>query len=230
MTTRRKFLQQSASGLAAVGASGLVLRSDALPTIPIIGEEASRQVLIQMGPLKDETVAKSEFKKIAPLPFGPWYKPGAPFRGKLSVPGEPGTTFILSGRVWSAETRRPLPGVVLDFWHVDMQEKYSNGVTDFRNRGRLVSSESGYYELESIRPIPYRPNPAGNFWRCAHFHLAAMSPGYKTLVTEIHFQDEPKKSDGMYRTENAIATQKHTANGSSYESGVFDLVLERETR
>ncbi len=42
----------------------------------------------------------------------------------------------------------------MDFWHVDLQEKYSNGTTDFRNRGRLVSSEAGYYELESIRPIP----------------------------------------------------------------------------
>ena len=66
-------------------------------------------------------------------------EPGAPFRGKLSLPGEAGTTFVLSGRVWAYDTKRPLPGVVLDFWHVDMQEKYSNGTTDFRNRGRLVS-------------------------------------------------------------------------------------------
>jgi catechol 1,2-dioxygenase len=229
MTTRRNFLQHSVAGLAAIGVSGLVLRSDALPTIPIIGEESSKQVLIQMGPILDEP-AKTDFKKIAPFPYGPWYKPGAPFRGKLSVPGEPGTTFILSGRAWSAETRRPLPGVVLDFWHVDLKEKYSNGVTDFRNRGRLVTTESGYYELESIRPIPYRPNPAGDFWRCAHFHVAAICPGYKPLITEIQFQEEPKKTDSMYQPLNAIATQKHTANGSSYESGVFDLVLERETR
>ena len=45
-------------------------------------------------------------------------------------------TFILSGRVWALDTKRPLPGVVLDFWTIDMQEKYSDGVTDFRNRGR----------------------------------------------------------------------------------------------
>ena len=32
----------------------------------------------------------------------------------------------------------------------------------------------------------------------------------------------------MYRPENAIAPQKHTANGISFESGVFDIVLERE--
>ena len=111
-----------------------------------------------------------------------------------------------------------------------MQEKYSNGVSDFRNRGRLISSEAGSYELESIRPIPYRPNATGNpnFWRCAHFHLLAVSPGYKPLVTEIHFQDDPKKNDPMYRAENAIAAEKRNVNGKSFETGVFDIVLERE--
>ena len=170
-------------------------------------------------------------RPISPQPYGPFYRPGAPFRAKLSLPGEPGTTFVLSGRVWAFDTKRPLPGVVLDFWSVDMQEKYSDGVTDFRNRGRLVSSETGYYEVESIRPIPYRPNPAGapNFWRCAHFHLLAVCPGYKPLVTEIHFKEDPKKSDSMYRPENAIAAEKHIANGISFERGVFDIVLERES-
>ena len=91
-----------------------------------------------------------------------------------------------------------------------------------------MSSETGAYEVESIRPIPYRPNPSGSpdFWRCAHFHLLAVRPGYKPLVTEIHFKDDPKKADPMYRPENAIAVERHTANGKGFETGVFDIVLE----
>lgn len=229
--TRRRFLTQSGIGLAGLGAAGIVLRSTVLPTPTIAGGDEANRVLIQLGEIpKDATVAKGDLKQSTRLPYGPWYKPGAPFRAKLSLPGEPGTTFILSGRVWSFETKRPLPGVVLDFWHVDTQEKYSDGVTDFRNRGRLISSETGYYELESIRPIPYRPNPKGapNFWRCAHFHVAAIAPGYKPLVTEIHFKEDPKSSDSMYRPENAIAPVKRTVNGASFEMGVFDIVLERD--
>lgn len=228
--TRRGFLRHSALGLAAMGASGLILRSDATPTQEVNRDGSSDRILIQMAPASQETTSKTDLKKTITQPYGPFYRTGAPFRGKLSVPGEPGTTFVLSGRVWAYDTKRPLAGVVLDFWHVDMQEKYSDG-TDFRNRGRLISSETGLYELESIRPIPYRPNPTGSpeFWRCAHFHLLASAPGYKPLVTEIHFREEPKKSDPMYRIENAIAVEQRSLNGKSFETGVFDIVLERET-
>ena len=226
---RRKFLRHGAVGLAAAGVSGLVLRSDAQPTREI-SRDGADQILIQMGAAPQDVPAKSDLKKVTPQPYGPFYRTGAPFRGKLSLPGEPGTTFVLSGRVWAYDTRRPLAGAVLDFWHVDMNEKYSNGTTDFRNRGRLVSSESGLYELESIRPIPYRPDPNGNFWRCAHFHLLAVCPGYQPLVTEIHFQGDPKKSDPMYRIENAIAVEEQNVNGKAFQTGVFDIVLERSAK
>lgn len=229
-SNRRTFIRQTAAGLATLGVSGFVLRSDAQPTQEVNRDKSDR-VLIQMAPMQQElAAAKSDLKKVTPQPYGPFYRPGAPFRGKLNLPGEPGTTFVLTGRVWAYDTKRPLPGVVLDFWHVDMQEKYSNGTTDFRNRGRLVSSETGQYELESIRPIPYRPNPTGapDFWRCAHFHLVAVCPGYQPLITEIHFQGDLKKNDPMFRSENAIAVEERKVNGTVFQTGVFDVVLEPE--
>jgi catechol 1,2-dioxygenase len=228
-SNRRAFLRQTGVGLASVSVSGLVLRSDALPTQEVSRDQTER-VVIQMGPAKkDAAPSSSELRKVTPFPYGPFYKTGAPFRGKLSLPGEPGTQFVLSGRVWAFDTKKPLPGVVLDFWHVDLEEKYSNGTTDFRNRGRLVSSETGYYELESIRPIPYRPNPQGapNFWRCAHFHMSAVCPGYQPLITEIHFHGDAKKNDPMYRPENAIIVEDRKLFNTTFQTGVFDVVLER---
>jgi protocatechuate 3,4-dioxygenase beta subunit len=228
---RRTFLTSSALaslGLATIG-DPLLLRADARPTPTVADAAEDHRVLIQMAPPPQTPIAPSgELKTITPQPYGPFYKQRAPFRGKLCPPGEPGTTFVLTGRVWGLDTRRPVPGAVLDVWHVDNHEKYSDGVTDFRNRGRIISSESGAYEFESIRPIPYRPNPGGDFWRCAHFHLLVVAPDYKPLVTEIHFKDDPRKNDPMYRAENAIAAQARTINGRSFETGVFDIVLERQ--
>ncbi|MEW6129427.1 MAG: hypothetical protein AB1757_20470 [Acidobacteriota bacterium] len=228
---RRLFLQQSGLGLAAVSVAGWVLRTDARPTPASVLEDGAERVLIQMGAASKENImATGELKKITPVSIGPAYKPGAPFRGKLCSPFEPGTPFVMTGRVWSFDSKRPLPGVVLDFWHVDNQGVYSNGNGDFKNRGRLLSSENGYYEFESIRPVPYQPNPSdAKFWRCAHFHLMAVCPGYKPLITEIHFKDDPKqKMDSMYRTELAVAPDKRVVNGKTIETAVFDIVLERD--
>jgi protocatechuate 3,4-dioxygenase beta subunit len=228
---RRTFLTSSAlAGLGLATSPGsLILRADAQATPTVADMSEAHRVLIQMGPAPQGHQSKpgGELKKITPQPYGPFYKAGAPFRGKLCPPGEPGTTFVLTGRVWALDTRRPVSGAVLDVWHVDNKEKYSDGVDDFRNRGRVISSETGSYELESIRPIPYRPNAGGDFWRCAHFHLLVVAPGYKPLVTEIHFKDEPHNNDPMYRPENAIAVHPRTANGRTFETGVFDIVLER---
>jgi catechol 1,2-dioxygenase len=226
---RREFLQQSGLGLATIGASGFVLRADAQSTPSTPGTDAGR-TLIQMGlPPKEAIPAKSDLKTIPPLPYGPFYKQGAPFRAKICPPFEPGTAFIMKGRVWALDTKRPLPGAVLDVWHVNQDGKYADGDGDFANRGRLIASETGCYEFESIRPVPYKPNPSNSdFWRCAHFHLLVVSPGYKPLVTEIHFRDDPKqKIDQMFNPALAVSAEKRVVNGHKIEFATFDIVLER---
>jgi hypothetical protein len=50
--------------------------------------------------------------------------------------------------------------------------------------------------------------------------------GLQPLITEIHFHGDPHKNDPMYRVESAIAVQQHKVNGASFETGVFDVVLE----
>lgn len=221
------------AGLGVVTSAGLAMRAGAQPTRAIRRPPASGDAIveIQLGELAELDPAPSDaLSATVPLPYGPFYRAGAPFRGKLSQPGEPGTTFILRGRVWDLESRRPLPGAVLDLWHVDASERYSDGVTDLRNRGRVLASESGAYEVESVRPIPYRPNAAANpdFWRCGHFHLLVRAPGFAPLVTEIHFADEVHKEDSMYTPANAITVETHEQGGLRFQSGIFDVVLRRE--
>ena len=72
---------------------------------------------------------------------------------------------------------------MLDLWHVDVNGKYSAGDGDFKNRARILTDESGAYELEGLHPVAYQPG--GDGWRCPHIHLLVEAAGYKRLITEM---------------------------------------------
>jgi protocatechuate 3,4-dioxygenase beta subunit len=209
---RRRFLQSAA---LAVAGSGLVLRADALPTSAVELEKGTAPPVMPPAGFRPTTTQVE----------GPFYRPGAPYRAKTTPPFEKGTVMVFSGRVWGFETKRPLPGATLEVWHVDVDGHYSEGDGDFRNRARLVSSETGEYEIEMIRPVAYKPGP--NFWRCAHLHLALSAPGYRRLTTEIYFPGDPHQAtDSLFSPSRLAPVVKKTANGQPYEAATFDLVLE----
>lgn len=227
--TRRDFLKHASLGLAATGVAGLVLRIEAKPTAASKNIAISEQVLQQMGEPPLPIVMQDNLKATPKSQLGPFYRAGAPFRAKVTPPFEPGTVLIVSGRVWAYDAKKPLSGAVLDVWHVDHNGEYSSGNSDdkngFKNRARLITSETGYYEFEAIHPIAYQPGP--NFWRSAHIHYKITHPGYKTLVTEIFFEGDPKHDiDPLFQTALMVKIAKQQANGQAYESAVFDIVLE----
>lgn len=223
---RRAFLQQTGMGLAMVGVSGLVLRSDALPTPRSLDADDAETTFndISGAGLGD----KNDLKPTVSRELGPFYRSGSPFRAKLTPPFEPGAVLLVTGRVWSFETKKPLAGVMLDLWQVDNQTRdYSAGNGDFKNRGRLMTDENGYYEFETVHPIPYNPSP--NFWRSPHIHFIAAVAGHKRLVSEMFFKGDAKQDiDQLFHPSLAVPVQKKSVNGKEYEATVFDIVLEAE--
>lgn len=230
--TRRDFLKHASLGLAATGVTGLVLRAEAKPTAASKNVEISESVLQQMGEPPVPIVMQDNLKATKSSQLGPFYRAGAPFRAKVTPPFEPGTVLIVLGRVWAFDTKKPLSGAVLDVWHVDHDGNYSSGEGNdkngFKNRARLITSETGYYEFEAIHPIAYQPGP--NFWRSAHIHYKITHPGYKTLITELFFEGDPKHDiDPLFQTALMTKIAKQQANGQTYEAAVFDIVLEAES-
>ena len=215
---RRDFLKLG--GLAAVSASGLVLRSDAVPTLRSPDADDFEDMV--------RSAAAQDLKPTVSRELGPFYRAGAPFRAKVTPPFEPGTVLLVTGRLWSYATKKPLAGASLDLWQVDNQTKdYSNGNGDFKNRARLVTDENGSYEFETVHPVPYNPSP--NFWRSPHIHFIAQAAGHKRLVSELFFKgDEKQDVDALFHASLAMPVRKERANGQLYESVVFDIVLEAE--
>lgn len=227
---RRAFLQQSSIGLTAFGLSGLVLRADARPTPRSLDADEAEATLNSLQQAFDDK-NKIDLKPTVARDLGPFYRSGAPFRTKLTPPFEPGTVLVVTGRIWSFETKKPLAGATLDLWQVDNQTRdYSaGGGGDFKNRARLYADENGYFEFETVHPVPY--SPSANFWRSPHIHFIAAAAGHKRLVSEMFFKGDRKQDvDSLFHPSLAVAAEKKTLNGKEYETAVFDIVLEAEKR
>ncbi|HEY7425180.1 MAG TPA: hypothetical protein VH682_13195 [Gemmataceae bacterium] len=228
--SRRDFV----SGLAVLGVGGLVLRAEAQPT-PQAGKAGgyARFLSDQRTPASAQTV------KWAPTEdciLGPFYRKGAPFRAKITPPLEAGIVLLIRGRVWGYDTRKPLAGATLDIWQANATGRYDNDDPHnppkndvFRNRARLVTDETGYYEYETIHPGAYKIGP--DAWRPSHIHYAINHPGYKMLITQLFFQGDPhNKTDEFIKESLIIALRSEKVGTQSYEAGVFDIVLTPESK
>jgi catechol 1,2-dioxygenase len=135
--------------------------------------------------------------------------------------------LILCGRVWGFDTKKPLPGAILDVWHVDIHGRYAMADGDYRNRGRLLSSETGTYEFESIHPVAYPMGDPSGPWRSPHIHFQLNYPGYKTLITELFFEgDERHEKDPLFKKALLVPIAEKNLQGHGYQLASFDFVLE----
>jgi len=223
--SRREFLRFS--GLAAVGtAGGLLLEANARPTAASGSPAIAEQLRDQFGDPPITLTMKDGAKPTPRNALGPFFEKGAPFRGKVSPPRAPGTVLVVSGRVWAFDTKRPLPGAILDLWHCDIHGRYVNAESDYSYRARIITSESGAYEYETIHPVVYDDH--GDF-RSPHIHYRIASPGYRTLVTQLFFEGDPKHDeDHLFDPSLMVPIVKKGEAGAEYEAGFFDVVLTKD--
>lgn len=139
--------------------------------------------------------------------LGPFYIAGAPW---LDVGGDmigdnEGDQIVFHGQVLAAETRKPVPGAVLDLWQTAANGLYSNQdpkQPDYNLRRRIRTDENGGYAFTTVRPAPYtvpEDGPVGDMlratgrrpWRPAHYHFSISAEGFRSVVTEIFHHDDP---------------------------------------
>ena len=173
--------------------------------------------------------------------LGPFWASGAPFRGKVTPPLEPGELLVIRGRVWSHKTKKPLANTVLDVWQADIKGRYDfqdspatdarplvGGKqpkrTDFKNRIRLLTDEAGYYEYETIKPAAYG---IGRTTRPAHIHYMAQAKGHARVITQCYFKGDKHIANDPWASKSPliVALKKVKGEYGAYLQGQFDLVL-----
>jgi protocatechuate 3,4-dioxygenase beta subunit len=153
-----------------------------------------------------------------PDQLGPFYVPDQPFQDDL-CPSATGERLTISGRVLGMPDCRPLPGALVEVWQTDAKGEYTL-VTGAKPdpgcllRARLKSDGEGRYSFRTITPGVYPGRPA-------HIHYRVSAPGYRTLVTQLYFKNDPH-----LRRPTSLAID--LARGAGGHSGIFDLVLAAE--
>lgn len=172
--------------------------------------------------------------------LGPFYRFGAPFRGRLAAPDEPGDRLILSGTVRSSDCRTPLPKALIEVWQANHAGQYDTKepgnfteTTTFHLRGLLYTDENGRYEIETIVPGRY-PIPPGlpglekyaGLTRPAHIHFRIMESLHVPLTTQLYFSGDPFIAGDPWASRKPSLAIDLKREGK-VRRGVFDIVLSR---
>lgn len=229
--TRRQFLWQGAAGLAAIGAGPLLLKAGADPTEPS-GDLGGYGAYLEQSPTPARGGERTDFTPTENNILGPFHRPGAPYRAKITPPLSAGTVLLVRGRLWGADTRVPLSGAAIDIWQANHEGRYDNDdpaapprAEVFLYRSRVLTDENGLYEYETIHPGRYRIG--AGIWRPSHVHYWVRKDGYKPLVTQLYFRGDPHNdADRFIKPSLIIDLERRETPAGAYEAGTFDIVLE----
>lgn len=117
----------------------------------------------------------------------------------------PGDAMFVTFRVVDGEGA-PVAGAEVDIWHCSPQGLYENqdeSQADHNLRGKFTTGADGIVAFRSVKPIGY-PIPVDTVvgqmlqaqgrhpFRPAHVHALVFKDGWKTLITQIYADDDPR--------------------------------------
>lgn len=98
------------------------------------------------------------------------------------------------------EDGAPLPGTVVEMWQANAAGRYIHPNDDdhapvdanFYGAARLVTGESGAFELRTVKPGAYPVPTRDGWWRPPHVHFSLFGKVWLSrLVTQMYFPGEP---------------------------------------
>ncbi len=114
---------------------------------------------------------------------------------------------------------QPIVGAEIDTWQSNSEGLYENqdeAQADMNLRGKFTSNENGEFWFRTIKPAGYpipTSGPVGRLliaqerhpFRPAHLHFLAFKEGFKTLISQVYFNDDPRlETDAQFGVTRAL--------------------------
>ena len=130
----------------------------------------------------------------------------------------PGTPMFVKAR-FTDDKDQPLREVEVDVWQADDDGFYENQLDPAFNmnlRGKFTSDANGEIGFRSIIPLGYpipTEGPVGRLlkaqgrhpFRPAHMHFLAAKPGFKTLISQVYDEADPRiETDAQFGVTRAL--------------------------
>ncbi len=163
--------------------------------------------------------------------LGPFYRPGAPLRSNLRLPGSNGAPIVLKGIIFKEDGTTPVNNAFVEIWHCDEHEVYDNASDDYNYRGAQKTKADGKYAFKSILPVPYKANPTDEAsWRPAHIHMRVSVPGQQDLITQLYFKGgKYVETDTWASAPQAVNRILNVTKNTAGESEVvFNVIMRKE--
>jgi protocatechuate 3,4-dioxygenase beta subunit len=140
------------------------------------------------------------------------------WKSVLSKKTDKDEPMIISGTVFNADGKTPAPGILIYFYHTDIEGRYGRGngeVLHGHFRGWMLTDERGRYEFASIKPAAY---PNRTF--AAHVHMTLTAKNFREdSIDSILFEGdkfitgEERKQAGKKGGFNPIVKLEKGAGG-----------------
>lgn len=174
---------------------------------------------------KNNTLAQKSTENILDLIKKNAQPVGAEGRGAIDAPvnvswkttlsndADKGEKMLISGTVYDADGKTPVPNALIYLYHTDIEGFYGRGKDAHKHgryRGWMLTDASGRYEFQTIKPAPY---PVNRF--AAHIHT--------TLTTKDRKEDSFDSI--LFEGDKLISAQERQDAG---KKGGFNPILKLE--
>jgi catechol 1,2-dioxygenase len=140
--------------------------------------------------------------------LGPFWRMNSPRTesgGSIVRSPTPGPALFVNCWV-KDQDGRPIEGAEVDIWHSSPEgfyEQQDPKQADMNLRGKFTTDKNGHFAFRSVKPAGYPipiDGPVGDLvratgrhnYRPAHLHFLIYKDGFKTLISQIYVNDDPR--------------------------------------